>query len=486
MVAGAPTIAHRAAGLPRVGRAGLRAGRPQRAVRRRLPARRPPSGSTSPGPASRRSTPPGSPAGCSPATRRPTASSRRCPGCSGPTTEPCHRALADARATVDVLHGLIERLGGLGVHSLEELRTFSGQVSAAQRRKRHLAEGLPDAPGVYVFRDGRGRLLYIGKSRSLRTRVRHYFVGVRDRAPGWPRWSGLAERVDAVVCAHALEAEVRELRLIAEHKPRYNRRSRFPERAIVRQAHRRAVPPAVAGARGARRRCAPTSARSGHAAAAEHAMAALHEAFPLRQCTEPALPAPAQPRCALAEMGRCGAPCEGRETRRGVRRPRRRGPHRHDRRPRAAGRGPAHAARALAAERALRGGRRAPRPAGRFRPRRRPAAAAVGARRRAPPGRRGAPGRRRLGPGRRAARPARGAPASPRPVSRPRPYVDALVATAETVRPGPGPTPAPAPRRWSACCAGSSSRGPGWSSSTGSGTVRPSAPGACAAGSTGR
>ena len=69
------------------------------------------------------------------------------------TTTPNHRALSDARATVDVLHGLLERLGGLGVHTLEELSTFSAKVSTAQRRKRHLAEGLPHAPGVYLFRD---------------------------------------------------------------------------------------------------------------------------------------------------------------------------------------------------------------------------------------------------------------------------------------------------------------------------------------------
>ena len=43
---------------------------------------------------------------------------------------------------------------------------------------------------------------------------------------------GLAERVDPIVCAHALEAQVRELRLIAAHKPRYNRRSKFPERSV--------------------------------------------------------------------------------------------------------------------------------------------------------------------------------------------------------------------------------------------------------------
>src|SRR5262245_33155494 len=67
-----------------------------------------------------------------------------------PTT-PIHRALDDAQATVHVLHGLFERLGPLGVQTLEELHTFSSRVTPAQRKKRHLAEQLPHAPGVYLF-----------------------------------------------------------------------------------------------------------------------------------------------------------------------------------------------------------------------------------------------------------------------------------------------------------------------------------------------
>lgn len=144
-------------------------------------------------------------------------------------TTPNHRALADARATVDVLHGLMERLGGLGVHTLEELQTFSARVTPAQRRKRHLAEGLPHAPGVYLFRDEGQRVLYIGTSRDLRSRVRSYFTASETRSR-MGEMVGIASSVDGIECATPLEAEVRELRLIAEHKPRYNRRSRFPER----------------------------------------------------------------------------------------------------------------------------------------------------------------------------------------------------------------------------------------------------------------
>ncbi|HSJ19261.1 MAG TPA: DEDD exonuclease domain-containing protein, partial [Nocardioidaceae bacterium] len=147
----------------------------------------------------------------------------------GASTTPNHRALSDARATVDVLHGLIARLGGLGVHTLEELQTFSSRVSQAQRKKRHLAETLPHAPGVYLFRDESERVLYVGTSKDLRARVRSYFTASETRSR-MGEMVGLAASVTGIECATALEAEVRELRLIAEHKPKYNRRSRFPER----------------------------------------------------------------------------------------------------------------------------------------------------------------------------------------------------------------------------------------------------------------
>ena len=130
----------------------------------------------------------------------------------GTATTPNHRALSDARATVEVLHRLLERVGNVGVQSLPELLALASDASAhrpttAQRRKRTLAEAVPSAPGVYLFRGPRDEVLYVGTSGDLRRRVRSYFTSgerrrrVRDMV-------ALAERVDTVVCAHALEAGV--------------------------------------------------------------------------------------------------------------------------------------------------------------------------------------------------------------------------------------------------------------------------------------
>jgi DNA polymerase-3 subunit epsilon len=227
-----------------------------------------------------------------------------------PTT-PNHRALSDARATVDVLHGLMERLGGLGVHTIEELQTFSSKVSSAQRRKRHLAEGLPHAPGVYLFRDERARVLYIGTSRDLRTRVRSYFTASETRTR-MGEMVGLAESVTGIECATPLEAEVRELRLIAEHKPKYNRRSRFPEKAHYLKLTREAWP-RLSLVRRVLDDDADYLGPFSSKRTAEKCLAALHDVFPLRQCSQriARTPSGAASACVLAEMGRCLSPCDG-------------------------------------------------------------------------------------------------------------------------------------------------------------------------------
>ncbi len=227
----------------------------------------------------------------------------------GSATTPDHRALTDARATVDVLHGLLARVGSLGVHSLEELATFTSRVTPAQRRKRHLAEALPSAPGVYVFRDAQDHVLYVGTSRDLRSRVRTYFTASEQRTR-MAEMVALAARVDPIVCTTTLEAQVRELRLIAEHQPRYNRRSRFPERApwiklTVEPFPRLSVVQQV------RDDGATYVGPFGGRRAAEQAVDALHESFALRQCTRRMPAGGGGASCVLADLRRCLAPCTG-------------------------------------------------------------------------------------------------------------------------------------------------------------------------------
>jgi DNA polymerase-3 subunit epsilon len=228
------------------------------------------------------------------------------------TTLPTHRALDDARATVDVLHGLFERVGCFGVTTIDELATFSTRVHPAQARKRHLADGVPRGPGVYLFRDGRGRVLYIGKSVDMRARVKQYFTASENRRR-MAEMVAVAEEVVPLRCATLLEAEVRELRLIAEYKPPYNRRSRFPEKSSYLKLTVDAFP-RLSVVREVKDDDTTYLGPFGSKRQAEAARDALHEAFALRQCTTSLSVRNPQPACMLAELHRCGAPCEGRQT----------------------------------------------------------------------------------------------------------------------------------------------------------------------------
>jgi DNA polymerase-3 subunit epsilon len=224
------------------------------------------------------------------------------------TVTPEHRALADARATVDVLHALLGRLGPLGVTHLEDLATATDPVPQDVRRKRHLADGLPDAPGVYLFRGPGDEVLYVGTSTSIRRRVRSYFTRSEKRGR-ITEMVRIAHAVTPVVCATPLEAQVRELRLIAEHSPRYNRRSRHPERmAWVRLTHE--AYPRLSVVRDVRAPAAHIGPFSS-GKQAQAAVDALHDAFPIRQCTRrlPLVASTGASACVLAEMGRCSAPC---------------------------------------------------------------------------------------------------------------------------------------------------------------------------------
>ncbi len=222
---------------------------------------------------------------------------------------PTHRALDDARATVSVLHGLIERVGNLGVHDLAGLQSFNGPATERRRRKRHLATDLPDSPGVYIFYDGADRALYVGTSKNIRKRVMSYFTAAESRAR-MTSMVELAQRVQGFVCETRLEATIRELRIINELRPSYNARSRNPEKTIWLTLTDEKFPRASLIRQGTlpnidRTFIGPFVNQSW----AELAMDALHETTKLRQCKDRITSKSVMSACALYEMDRCIAPC---------------------------------------------------------------------------------------------------------------------------------------------------------------------------------
>ncbi len=163
--------------------------------------------------------------------------------------QPSHRALDDALATGDLLHLLLERAGSLGVTGLDDLLALPTMSGHAQASKLKLTVGLPRSPGVYRFRDRSGRVLYVGKATDLRARVRSYFSSDSRRKIGQLLRETTA--IDHEVCTSPLEAAVREVRLIHELQPRFNRQAKtwnryaylkltlnepFPRLSVVRTA----------------------------------------------------------------------------------------------------------------------------------------------------------------------------------------------------------------------------------------------------------
>jgi DNA polymerase III subunit epsilon len=219
-------------------------------------------------------------------------------------TEPNHRALFDARATTDVLHALLELAGRWGVTHLDDLLWFQGAGGHPQARKRVLAQDLPRTRGVYLFRDARGLLLYVGKATNLRARVRSYFGG-DDRRQVGDLLRELAT-VEHIVARCDLEASVLEARLIRRDRPRFNRaqRGRFKP-AFLRLSSERF--PRLVMAR------APVPGALGPVtrATADAVRLALEEALPIRRCTDRIGVKTRFAHCVLAEIGRCAAPCEG-------------------------------------------------------------------------------------------------------------------------------------------------------------------------------
>jgi DNA polymerase-3 subunit epsilon len=227
-------------------------------------------------------------------------------------TQPCHRAFTDAKATVDVLHALLERAAGFGVLALNDLLTFP-KIRTQQRhsyRKIHLADVLPRSPGVYLFRGRNNEVLYVGKAgKDLRARVRSYFSG-DGRAKVEELLDALVS-IDHIECANDLEASVREVALIQRYRPHYNRRSRDPERHYCYLKLTRDRWPRLSIVRKLLDDGAHYLGPFSSTAQAELVKDAIEDALPLRRCTQAIGPRKRVAACVLLELGRCLGPCTG-------------------------------------------------------------------------------------------------------------------------------------------------------------------------------
>ncbi len=219
--------------------------------------------------------------------------------------QPSHRALDDALATGDLLHVLLDRAGSLGVRGLDDLRSLPTMAGHPQAAKLRLTQRLPRSPGVYLFRDGRGRVLYVGKATNLRSRVRSYFSTDERRKVG----SLLAqtERIDHKRCATEFEASILEIRLIHHCEPPFNveanrwqssvyvklTNERFPRLCVIREAKDDGA--VYLGPLGSRR-------------VALAVVDAIESVVPLRRCaTQTRRPSP----CIPAQLGLSRCTCVG-------------------------------------------------------------------------------------------------------------------------------------------------------------------------------
>jgi DNA polymerase-3 subunit epsilon len=149
----------------------------------------------------------------------------------GVPTEPCHRALPDAEATAQVLVHLIGLAQERGARTLSELRGLAAPVKRRVHGKRLLTRGAPSNPGVYLFRDGHEQVLYVGRARDLRARLRSYFRSDRQRPSVEAALLALV-RIEWRVLGSELEAALEELRLIRELAPPANSRGRRTEQGV--------------------------------------------------------------------------------------------------------------------------------------------------------------------------------------------------------------------------------------------------------------
>jgi DNA polymerase-3 subunit epsilon len=149
----------------------------------------------------------------------------------GTDATPCHRALPDAQATAEILIPLLGLAQERGAETVADLADLAAPRVRKVYAKRTLAFGAPTTPGVYLFRDRNDQVLYVGRARDLRARLRSYFRTEGQR-PAVEGALAALERIEWRVAGSEFEAALEELRLIRELRPPGNARNVRPDRYV--------------------------------------------------------------------------------------------------------------------------------------------------------------------------------------------------------------------------------------------------------------
>jgi excinuclease ABC subunit C len=172
---------------------------------------------------------------------------------------------------------------------------------------------IPEAPGVYRFYDGTGRVIYVGKAKNLRSRLNSYFADLWGLHQRTQQMVTTAEAVDWVTVATEVEALQLEYLWIKQHDPRFNVRYRddksYPYLAVTLDEEY----PRLQVMRGAKRKGVRYFGPYSHAWAIRETLDLLLRVFPARTCSAGVFKRAGQVGrpCLLGYIGKCSAPCVG-------------------------------------------------------------------------------------------------------------------------------------------------------------------------------
>ena len=172
---------------------------------------------------------------------------------------------------------------------------------------------IPDSPGSYQFKDREGRVIYVGKARSLRSRLSNYFQNVRNLPPRTAAMVTCAETVEWIQVRNEVEALMLENTLIKQHQPRFNIRLRddksYPFLAVTVSDEW----PRPMVMRGSKRKGVRYFGPYGHAYAIRETLDLLLRTFPVRSCSDAKFRRHQQlgRPCLLFHIEKCSGPCVG-------------------------------------------------------------------------------------------------------------------------------------------------------------------------------